>query len=133
MDVAESRVQIDQCRLLVLKAAHAIDCNGTKAARKEVSVYHLHVVRQILAVNWRNRALFHESNETWYRNRPWYFFTLLSSSFFSSFHFPFLHFLLFFVYTCKYYLLPQSYVTPTWVWLKLLLYSVFLATTLTRI
>ena len=37
MSVAESRTEIDQCRLLVLKAAHAIDCNGTKAARKEVS------------------------------------------------------------------------------------------------
>ena len=37
MDVANSRMEIDQCRLLVLKAAHAIDNNGTKSARKEVS------------------------------------------------------------------------------------------------
>ncbi len=40
MYVAESRMQIDQCRLLVLKATHAIDCKGTKGARKEVRGTH---------------------------------------------------------------------------------------------
>ncbi len=38
MDVSKSRMEIDQCRLLVLKAAHAVDCSGTKAARKEVII-----------------------------------------------------------------------------------------------
>jgi hypothetical protein len=37
-DIAMSRVEIDQARLMTLQAARCIDCMGTKRARKQVSM-----------------------------------------------------------------------------------------------
>lgn len=37
-DIAMSRVEIDQARLLTLQAARCIDCMGTKRARKQVNM-----------------------------------------------------------------------------------------------
>jgi acyl-CoA dehydrogenase len=53
--IALSRIEIEQARLLVLKAAWLMDKSGNKAARKEVSLIKVAVPR--LLVNVSNRAM----------------------------------------------------------------------------
>ena len=48
--IAESRLEIDQSRLLVLRAAHAIDTLGTKSAKKEVQIIILRTPSDSLTV-----------------------------------------------------------------------------------
>src|SRR5262249_36638501 len=53
--IALSRIEIEQARLLVLRAAWLMDRFGNKAARKEVSLIKVAVPRMLLAVS--NRAM----------------------------------------------------------------------------
>ena len=53
--IALSRIEIEQARLLVLKAAWLMDRSGNKAARKEVALIKVAVPRLLLAV--ANRAM----------------------------------------------------------------------------
>ncbi|MCM3491618.1 acyl-CoA dehydrogenase family protein [Alkalihalophilus marmarensis] len=54
-EIAESRIEIEQARLLTLQAAHKIDQEGAKAARKDIAMIKIAVPR--VSINVIDRAI----------------------------------------------------------------------------
>lgn len=54
-DIADSRMEIEQARLLTLQAAHLVSAHGNRAARRAVSM--IKVVAPNMAVRVVDRAI----------------------------------------------------------------------------